>query len=117
MGHSFKRKVFYIPGYDPIHPRRYRELYRAEAAAQAAISGYDITLSAKTGPGGYGWLVDSEIDGRSTRAEFEVMLWSDLVRTSMRSGILATYGQNCAPPIPISPAVRCGDLCSCAKGR
>ena len=93
MGHSFKRKVFYIPGYDPIHPRRYRELYRAEAAAQAAISGYDITLSAKTGPGGYGWLVDSEIDGRSTRAEFEVMLWSDLVRTSMRSGILATYGQ------------------------
>ena len=93
MGHSFKRKVFYIPGYDPIHPRRYRELYRAEAAARAAISGYDITLSAKTGPGGYGWLVDSEIDGRSTRAEFEVMLWSDLVRTSMRSGILATYGQ------------------------
>ena len=93
MGHSFKRKVFYIPGYDPIHPRRYRELYRAEAAAQAAISGYEITLSAKTGPGGYGWLVDSEIDGRSTRAEFEVMLWSDLVRTSMRSGILATYGQ------------------------
>ena len=85
--------MFYIPGYDPIHPRRYRELYRAEAAAQAAISGYDITLSAKTGPGGYGWLVDSEIDGRSTRAEFEVMLWSDLVRTSMRSGILATYGQ------------------------
>ena len=93
MGQSFKRKVFYIPGYDPIHPCRYRELYRAEAAAQAAISGYDIHLSAKTGPGGYGWFLDSEIDGRSTRAEFEVMLWSDLVRASMRSGILATYGQ------------------------
>ena len=46
----------------------------------------------KTGPGGYGLFVDSEIDGRSTRAEFEVMLWSDLVRASMRSGILATYG-------------------------
>ena len=74
MGQSFKRKVFYIPGYDPIHPRRYRELYRAEAAAQAAISGYDIHLSAKTGPGGYGWFVDSKIDGRSIRAEFEVML-------------------------------------------
>ncbi len=24
------RRVFYIPGYDPIHPRRYRELYRKE---------------------------------------------------------------------------------------
>ena len=85
--------MFYIPGYDPIHPRRYRKLYRAELAAQAAISAYDITLSAKTRPGGYGWLVDSDIYGRSTRAEFEVMLWSDLVRTTMRSGILATFGQ------------------------
>ena len=117
MGQSFKRKVFYILGYDPIHPRRYRELYRAEAAAQAAISGYDIHLSAKTGLGGYGWLVDSEIDGRSTRAEFEVMLWSDLVRASMRSGILATYGQMVRTAIFTSRAARCGDLCSCAKGR
>ena len=56
MGQSFKRKVFYIPGYDPIHPRRYCELYRAEAAVPAAISGYDIHLSAKNWPGGL-WLV------------------------------------------------------------
>ena len=93
MGQSFKRKVFYIPGYDPIHPRRYRELYRSESAAQGAISGYDIHLSAKNGQGGYGWFVDSEIDGRSTRADLEVMVWSDLVRASMQSGILATYVQ------------------------
>ena len=32
-----RRRVFYIPGYDPIHPRRYRELYRKEGAAQADI--------------------------------------------------------------------------------
>ena len=32
----FRRKVFYIPGYDPFPPRRYRELYRSEGAAQAA---------------------------------------------------------------------------------
>ena len=25
-----RRRVFYIPGYDPIHPRRYRELYRKD---------------------------------------------------------------------------------------
>ena len=35
-----KRAVFYIPGYDPIHPRRYRELYRTKSAVQAEISGY-----------------------------------------------------------------------------
>ena len=44
-----KRRVFYIPGYDPIHPRRYRELYRKEGAAQAAISDYSLELSAKAG--------------------------------------------------------------------
>ena len=106
MGQSFKRKVFYIPGYDPIHPRRYRELYRAESAVQAAISGYDIHLTGKTGPGGYGWFVDSEIDGRSTRADFEVMIWSAppcavvFLRPTLRC---------CAPHISISPAARCGD--------
>ena len=58
-----------------------------------AISGYDIHFSAKNGQGGYSWFVDSEIDGRSTRADLEVMVWSALVRVSMQSGILATYVQ------------------------
>lgn len=39
-----RRRVFYIPGYDPIHPRRYRELYRKEGTEQARISGYEIAL-------------------------------------------------------------------------
>ena len=54
-----KRRVFYIPGYDPIHPRRYRELYRKEGAQQAYISGYDLTLSSKPG-GGIFWLAGAE---------------------------------------------------------
>ena len=33
-----RRRVFYIPGYDPIHPRRYRERNRKEEAEQAHIS-------------------------------------------------------------------------------
>ena len=44
-----RRRVFYIPGYDPFHPRRYRELYRKEGAAQAAISGYALTLEPRQG--------------------------------------------------------------------
>ena len=39
-----RRRVFHIPGYDPMHPRRYRELYRTESAAQAQISGYELSL-------------------------------------------------------------------------
>jgi hypothetical protein len=46
----FRRKVFYIPGYDPFPPRRYRELYRAEGTAQAAISGYHITMQPSPPP-------------------------------------------------------------------
>ncbi|MFG6561635.1 hypothetical protein [Sulfitobacter sp. 1A15299] len=88
-----RRRVFYIPGYDPIHPRRYRELYRKEGAAQAAISGYEIGLKPKAGRGNYGWQVDAEIDGQRVTAQVEVLVWSDIVRQSMSSSIPATYWQ------------------------
>ncbi|WP_270730417.1 hypothetical protein [Shimia sp. Alg240-R146] len=89
-----KRRVFYIPGYDPIHPRRYRELYRKEGAAQAQISGYDVALSAKaTGSGPYGWHVAATIEEAQVQADFEVLVWSDIVRDSMDQGILGTYRQ------------------------
>ena len=88
----FRRKVFYIPGYDPIHPRRYRELYRKEGAAQAQITGYGLTLMPRRGGGPYGWRVKTEMPER-TEAEFEVLVWSDLVRSSMEQGIPGTYLQ------------------------
>ncbi|MGO4854992.1 hypothetical protein [Phaeovulum sp. W22_SRMD_FR3] len=89
-----RRRVFYIPGYDPIPPRRYRELYRSESAAQAKISGYEITLSPKaTRAGRYGWHVAATIGGASCSADVEVLLWSDIVRGSMGQSIPATYAQ------------------------
>ncbi|MDQ2092656.1 hypothetical protein [Rhodalgimonas zhirmunskyi] len=88
-----KRRVFYIPGYDPIHPRRYRELYRKEGAEQAKISGYTIELSPKKSGGPYGWHVHGEIEGGRTEADFEVLVWSDIVRDSMGLSIPATYLQ------------------------
>jgi hypothetical protein len=87
----FRRQVFYIPGYDPFPPRRYRELYRTEAAAQAAISGYKIALV--PGTGGEGWGVTSAIGGRQSEARIDVLVWSDLVQGSMEQGIAATYVQ------------------------
>jgi hypothetical protein len=89
----FRRLVFYIPGYDPIHPRRYRELYRKEGAAQAALSGYALSLSARKGGDRYGWHVAGLIDGRRSEVEVEVLVWSDIVRLSMDQGIAATYLQ------------------------
>lgn len=87
------RRVFYIPGYDPIHPRRYRELYRKEGAEQARVSGYEIALSPGKGGGRYGWHVKGQIDGQSTAADFDVLVWSDIVRDSMEQGIGRTYLQ------------------------
>ncbi len=88
-----KRRVFYIPGYDPIHPRRYRELYRKEGRVQAEISGYQINISAKAGGGHYGWHVTSQQDGTHVETDIEVLVWSDIVRDSMAQSIPATYLQ------------------------
>lgn len=89
----FRRLVFYIPGYDPFHPRRYRELYRSEGAAQAGISGYQLALTPRKEKGPYGWNVQTGIGGQKTEAEIEVLVWSDIVKNSMSRGIPATYLQ------------------------
>jgi hypothetical protein len=88
-----RRRVFYIPGYDPIHPRRYRELYRKEGTAQAAISGYEIALKPGAAKPHYGWKVDARIDGAQVHADVEVLVWSDIVRDSMEASIPGTYAQ------------------------
>jgi len=87
------RRVMYIPGYDPVPPRKYRERYRREAARQAQISGYEIALAKKTSDARFGWRVEARIDGAETAAEVEVMYWADIVRGSMAQGILGTYWQ------------------------
>ncbi len=86
---QFRRRVFYIPGYDPIHPRRYRELYRKEGRAQAAISGYALDLKPKKLKGPYGW----QVTGQGAVADIEVLVWSDIVKVSMDPSIPATYWQ------------------------
>ncbi|WP_033419252.1 hypothetical protein [Pseudorhodobacter ferrugineus] len=88
-----RRRVFYLPGYDPFHPRRYRELYRKEGAAQAKISGYTLALSPKQSGGAYGWDVAARIDGTDVRAQVDVLVWSDIVKSSMETGIFGTYHQ------------------------
>ncbi len=87
-----KRHMFYIPGYDPMLPRRYRELYRSEGAAQAEISGYTLQLGPqKFDSGNYGWTVDTQIDGQHTHTDVEFLKWSDIVQDSMDKNIPGTY--------------------------
>ncbi len=85
-----KRKVFYLPGYDPVPARHYREMYRREGALQAGISGYALHMRAMQGVG-YAWEVSAEIDGVETVTEVEFLGWNDIVLASMQAGILASY--------------------------
>lgn len=85
----FRRHVLYIPGYDPFPPRRYRELYRKEGAAQAVISGYELAIQPRSGET-YGWRVATAME-RPAEAEIEILVWSDLVKSSMERGVLGTY--------------------------
>jgi hypothetical protein len=89
-----RRRVFYIPGYDPIHPRRYRELYRKEGTEQARISGYELALKPRTDTGErYGWHVNAVVNGAWVDTDVEVLVWSDIVRDSISNTIPATYWQ------------------------
>ncbi|ARO14707.1 hypothetical protein BVG79_01361 [Ketogulonicigenium robustum] len=89
-----RRKVFYIAGFDPMHPRRYREFYRREGAAQADISGYTFNILPRSkGKGPFGWQAEVTVDGETSQADIALLVWSDLVRDQMKGGILHSYLQ------------------------
>ena len=92
-GQVRQRRVFYIPGFDPMQTRRYRQFYRAEGPRQAGISGYALEVGRKPEGMAHGWTVQAEIDGEAVRAEIEVLAWADIIGASMRRTIAATYGQ------------------------
>ena len=86
------RRVFYIPGYDPYPPQRYRKLYEMEGPKQAAISGYRLTVKTVKGRPD-AWEAAAEIDGEESRAGIEVLEWSDIVRETMEASVAASYLQ------------------------
>lgn len=89
-----RRLVYYIPGYDPYPPRRYRELYRSEGEAQAKIAGYDLALAPMNKKDEiYRFQVKARIDGIDTTSEFRFLPWNDLVDASMSQTMLGSWKQ------------------------
>ncbi|MEX3015204.1 hypothetical protein [Gymnodinialimonas hymeniacidonis] len=86
-----RRHVLYIPGFDPVPPRAYRERYRREAARQAEISGYVIEKGEPPEGARFGWHVDAHVEGAEVAVDLEVLYWADIVRERMQGGIGATY--------------------------
>ena len=87
----FRRRVFYIPGFDPFPPCRYRELYRTESQEQARISNYTIAQAPLRSTDNFGWRVTSTIRGWGTVSDITDLTWSDLVKSSMQRGVWWTY--------------------------
>lgn len=92
-GRVRRRRVFYIPGFDPLQTRRYRQFYRTEGPRQAAISGYALEVGRKPAGMAHGWSVEAQIDGETVQTVIEVLAWADIIGASMRRSIGATYGQ------------------------
>jgi len=86
-----KRQVFYLPGYDPMPARHYREMYRREGAQQAAISGYGLEMHAAGEAGRYAWQVTGHFGDETVVTEVECLTWNDIVQSSMQASIPATY--------------------------
>ncbi len=91
MASVSRRHVLYIPGFDPVPPRAYRERYRREAARQSDISGYVIEKGEPPEGARFGWHADAQIEGAEVSADLEVLYWADIVRDRMQGGIAATY--------------------------
>lgn len=88
-----RRKVFFIPGFDPLGARRYRELYRTHAMLQAGISGYEIAVKGQPGRQAYGWNIAYRDPDASVETELEFLQWSDLVKDAMNVSIARSYRQ------------------------
>jgi hypothetical protein len=77
--------VFFICGFDPQGPAHYHRLYAAEAARQAAVSGYRIEVGSRVNGGdewstwGVRWREASE-DAARVETTFEFLRWDDIVR-------------------------------------
>lgn len=89
-----RRKVFYVSGFDPLGPRRYRELYRKEGPEQGTISQYDLTVSRlpRSETGNYRWRAGYAAGLTMSEAEFEFLGWDDIVRHSIRPSLGHVYG-------------------------
>ena len=75
-----RRRVFYIPGYDPFRRAATASFTAREGAEQAAISGYELAVGRGPGQAKDAWRVKARIDRREVLSDVEVLVWSDLVR-------------------------------------
>ena len=91
-----RRQVFFIGGFDPRGAAHYHRLYRAEAAAQQAVSGqtYAVSPRGKRSAVSVGWEVSSDGPEGRAHTRYELLQWDALVRSHWLApgfGLLRAY--------------------------
>jgi hypothetical protein len=89
-----RRRVYFVPGFDPRGPRRIFSLYREESQKQAAISGYEIDVTRmkyERGAHAAHWRAEMRADDRESEVEFIMLRWEDIATRWMRRSLLSTY--------------------------
>ena len=83
QGRAHRRRLLFIPGYDPRSPAAYHRMWIEEAPKQAAVSGALIEVGRKHADGDHalGWTVQTVMDGRAAETRVTLLRWDDLVRT------------------------------------
>jgi hypothetical protein len=79
---KFKRKVFYLGGFDPRGVRFYHQLYREQAARHTALTGDPVHVAGRqAGPDGAAisaiWHVENPAAG--VTVDYEYLRWEDLI--------------------------------------
>lgn len=78
---AFKRKIFYLSGFDPRGARFYHQLYAEQASIYARNSGHAVTVSGRerAGKANSRWQIgDTTADAES---DFVFLGWDDVIRT------------------------------------
>jgi pimeloyl-ACP methyl ester carboxylesterase len=82
MTNVSRRLVLYHSGFDPRGPRYYHQLYRAQAAKQAAVGGYQMEVGARKRIEDHilRWDVRYRNDDTVVETEYLFCEWDDIVR-------------------------------------
>lgn len=91
---AFKRKIFYLSGFDPRGARFYHQLYKEQAAIYAANSGHGVTVGERerAGKGNSRWTISDTTSGAETELTF--LGWDDVIRSHWVKNPLTLLGRS-----------------------
>ena len=93
---AFKRKIFYLSGFDPRGARFYHQLYSEQAEIYSRNSGHSVTVGdrERAGKGNARWTIGDEVSGAETDLVF--LGWDDVIRAHWVKNPMRLLGRSLA---------------------